>query len=152
MKISNLQNLFDGYILDGDQNEMENFLDKLFHQNVNEDELYKYKLSVAVSHIFMTDGTNVEKDTFKTDVLLYPSIVRNQESYCFALKPYWVHCFFKISTIQTIQIVEKGDDFLKLKLLRNVWVKGEKIYPADLFDIEWKIPQLKPENTERIEF
>ncbi|MFC3335408.1 RES domain-containing protein [Flavobacterium palustre] len=152
MKISSLQNLFGGYVLDEGQNEIESFLDELFHQNVDENDIYKYKLSVAISHIFMTDGTNIKKDIFKTDGLLYPSIVRNQESYCFALKPWWVHCFFKISTIQTIQIIEKGNDFLKLKLLRNGWVKGEKIYPADLFDIEWMTPPIRLENTERIEF
>ncbi|CAM2790585.1 RES domain-containing protein [Flavobacterium succinicans] len=152
VKIPNLQNLFDGYILDESQYEIENFLDKLFHQDVDDNELYKYKLSVAVSQIFMTDGTHRKKSLIQTDGLLYPSIIRNQKSYCFALKPWWVHCFFEITTIQTIQVIEKGKDFLKLKLLRNGRVKGEKIYPADFFDIEWKIPPVKPENTERIEF
>jgi hypothetical protein len=146
LKIPNLKNLFKDYVIKQDQIEMENFLDELFHQNVNEDELYKYKLSVALSHIFMTDGTNIKNDIFKTDGLLYPSIIRNQESYCFALRPWWVHCYFEISTIQTVQVVEKGNNFIKLKLLRNGDRKGKKLYPNDMFDIDWlNAPIEKPE-------
>lgn len=152
MKISNLQNLFDGYVLDESQNEIENFLDKLFHQNVGKDELYRYKLSVAVSNIFMTDGTDSKKSVIKTDGLLYPSIIRNQESYCFALKPWWVHCYYKISSIHTIQVIEKGNNFLKINFLRYGQIMKEKVYPADLFDIDWMTLPVRSENTQRIEF
>jgi hypothetical protein len=143
-KIPHLKDLFEGYILMEDQLEMDSFLDKLFHQNVGSDELYKYKLSVAVSHIFMTDGTNIRRDVLQTDGLLYPSIIRNQKSYCFGLKPWWVHCYFEIKSIQTIQILEIGNDFIKLKLLRNGDIMGNKLYPNDLFDVYWSDA---PENT-----
>ena len=137
-KIHNLQNLFEDYKLNEDQIEIEDFLDKLFHQNVDDTEIYKYKLSVALSHIFMTDGTDRKRSIIQTDGLLYPSIIRNQKSYCFVLKPWLVHCYFEISTIQTIQVVGKGKDFIKLKLHRNGGLVEEKLYPNDLFDIDWK--------------
>lgn len=137
LDIPTLQNLFEGYVMREDQIKMENFLDKLFHQNVDPHELYKYKLSVAVSQIFMTNGTNRKRAVFQTDGLLYPSIIRNKKSYCFALKPWLVHCYFEIKSIQTIQILEIGKDFIKLKLLRNGHLIGDKLYPNDLFDVFW---------------
>lgn len=137
-KIHNLQNLFEDYKLNEDKIEIEDFLDKLFHQNVDDTETYKYKLSVALSHIFMTDGTDRKRSIIQTDGLLYPSIIRNQTSYCFVLKPWLVHCYFEISTIQTVQVVGKGNDFIKLKLHRNGGLLEEKLYPNDLFDIDWR--------------
>jgi len=94
----------------------------------------------------MTDGTDGKINIIQTDGLLYPSIIRNQLSYCFVLKPWLVHCYFKILTIQTIQVVEKGIDFIKLKLLRNGELMGEKLYPNDLFDIDWKDVSKKSES------
>jgi len=44
-KISNLQNLFEDYELNEDQIEIEDFLDKLFHQNVDDTEMYNISIS-----------------------------------------------------------------------------------------------------------
>jgi hypothetical protein len=138
MEIETLDLLFENYKLDQSQYEIEAFLDELFHQNIlkAEDE-YKYKLSIAIAKNYMTDGTNVADEIIKFDGLIYPSIIRNQKSYCFVLKPCVVHCYFKISSIQTIQVIEKGNDFVKFKLVRNGKLVGDKLYPNDLFDIEW---------------
>lgn len=140
IKIPELELPFKNYILDQSQYTIEDFLDRLFHQNVGNDELYKYKLSIAIAHIFLTNGTNKEKAIIETDGLIYPSIIRNQKSYCFVLKSYIAHCYFTISNIQTLEVLEMGKDFIKLKLLRNGCPEYKKLYPIDLFDIYWRKP------------
>lgn len=138
MQMPALKLLFKNYKLDQSQFEIDEFLDRLFHQHVEEEELYKYKLSIAISKIFLTNGTNYKSEIIETDGLIYSSIIRNNKSHCFVLKPWIVHCYFKICEIQTIQVVETGNNFLKLKLFRNGHPIFEKIYPADLFDIHWE--------------
>ena len=140
IKIPELALPFENYILDQSQFEIEDFLDKLFHQNVDDAETYKYKLSVALSHIFMTDGTDKKSNIIETDGLIYPSIIRNQKSYCFVLKPNIVDRFFMIEYIQTLKVLEKEDNFIKLKLLRNGQSKYKKKDVGELFDIFWMKP------------
>lgn len=143
-QIPELNLLFKNVKLNPNQNEIEEFLDKLFHQNIGDGEVFKYKLSIAIAHIFLTNATNEKKAIIETDGLLYSSIIRNQKSYCFVLKPYIVHCYFTIFSIQTIKVLELGNDFIKLKLLRNGKPEYEKLYPKDLFNIYW----MKPPNAD----
>lgn len=124
--------LFKDYKFDERQNEIEEFLDKLFHQNVEDNEAYKYKLSIAIAHLFLTETINYKKEVFETHGLLYPSVIRNQKSYCFVLRPWLVHSFFQIKTIQTLEFIEKGSNYIKIKLLRNGYLIGEKLYPNNL--------------------
>lgn len=140
IKIPELALPFENYLLDQNQFEIEDFLDKLFHQNVDDTETYKYKLSIALSHIFMTDGTDRKRSVIETDGLIYPSIIRNQKSYCFVLKPNIVDRFFMIEYIQTLEVLEKEDNFIKLKLLRNGQPKYVKKDAGELFDIFWMKP------------
>jgi len=107
---------------------------------VDDNETYKYKLSVALSHIFMTDGRDEKRSVIETDGLIYPSIVRNQKSYCFVLKPNIVDRFFMIEFIQTLEVLEIEDDFIKIKLLRNGQPKYMKRDVGELFDIFWMKP------------
>jgi hypothetical protein len=141
MQIPELRLLFENYILDESQFEIEDFLDNLFHQIIKDDELYKYKLSIAVANIFFTHGTNVNKEIIETDGLLYPSIIRNKKSYCFVLKPWIVHCYFEIIYVQTFEILEIKENSINIKLVRNGKPIFKKLYPADLFDIFWKEPE-----------
>lgn len=143
IKIRELALLFEDYILDQSQIEIEDFLDKLFHQIVDDTETYKYKLSVVLSHIFMTDGTDRKRSVIETDGLIYPSIIRNQKSYCFVLKPNLVDRFFMIEYIQTLEVIEKEDDFIKLKLVRNGQPKYMKKNAGELFDVFWMKPPNK---------
>lgn len=152
IQIPALELLFEDVKLDQRQYEIEEFLDKLFHQNIEDDEVYKYKLSIAIAHIFLTNGTNKEKAIIETDGLIYPSIIRNQKSYCFVLKPYIAHCYFTIFNIQTMEVLEIGNDFMKLKLLRNGFPEFEKIYPKDLFNIDWMIPSINSKEFEIFNF
>jgi RES domain len=140
LKLPELELPFENYILDQSQYEIEDFLDKLFHQNVGDNESYKYKLSIAIAHIFLTNGTNKERAIIETDGLIYPSIIRNQKSYCFVLKSYIAHCYFTIFCIQTLEVLDLGKDYIKLKLLRNGYPEFEKIYPKDLFNVYWMKP------------
>lgn len=137
LKIPELKLLYENYKINQNQYEIEEFLDKLFHQNIEDNEAYKYKLSIAIAHIFLTNGTNKEKMIIETDGLIYPSIIRNQKSYCFVLKPWIVHCYFEIFGIQTMKVLEVGSDFVKLKLIRNGQPMFKKIYPNNLFDLNW---------------
>ncbi|MEN9907324.1 MAG: hypothetical protein RLZZ540_465 [Bacteroidota bacterium] len=140
IKIPELKLPFENYVLDQSQYEIEDFLDKLFHQNVGDNESYKYKLSIVIAHIFLTNRINKERAIMETDGLIYPSIIRNQKSYCFMLKSYIAHCYFTIFSIQTFEILELGENFIKLKLLRNGRPEFEKLYPKDLFNIYWMKP------------
>jgi hypothetical protein len=143
-QIPKLDLLFKNYKINPNQNEIQEFLDKLFHQNIGDNEVYKYKLSIAIADIFLTNTTNEKKAIIETDGLIYSSIIRNKKSYCFVLKPYIAHRYFKIKIIQTIKVLELGNDFIKLKLLRNGVPEYEKLYPKDLFNIYW----MKPPNTD----
>lgn len=152
IQIPELELVFEKVKLDQNQYEIEEFLDKLFHQNVGDNEVYKYKLSIAIAHIFLTNATNKEKVIIETDGLIYPSIIRNQKSYCFVLKPYIAHCYFKIFSIQTIEVLKIGHNFIKLKLLRNGHPEFEKLYPKDLFDVNWMNPPINSKKFEIFNF
>ncbi len=138
-KIEALELLFENYKINESQIEVQKFLDELFHQNINckKDE-FKYKLSIAVAKIYFTDGIGHNNEIIETHGLLYPSIIRNKESYCFVLKPEVVQDNFFIDYIQTWQVLEKIPNMLKIKLVRHGKLKHEKIYPKDLFDICWE--------------
>ena len=137
-KIPALNKLFEDYKLNHSQIEMDDFLDELFHQQVSEKELYKYKLSTAISKIFFTDTTNYKREIFQTEGLIYSSVIRDKKSYCFVLKPWFVHTYFFINYIQTWQILEKTTACITMKLVRHGQPNQQKIYPADLFDIYWE--------------
>ena len=128
--------LLKNYIFDEKYLYFEDFLVFLF---CNKDES-NYNLSVAISHLFFTDSINSDRKTLQTHGLIYPSILRNQSSYCFALKPWIAHCYFKISSIQTLEVLEIKEDKLKVKLVRNGNIRSSKIYPIDLFDVDWQSP------------
>ncbi len=142
------EKLFKKYTFDIKHTECEDFFKKLFFQNIDkEEDNYKYKYSIALAHLFFTDTIN-EKEVFQTHALLYPSIARNNKSFCFAIKPWIVNSFFEIDTIQTVQVLDKTNEYIKIKLLRNGFKNGLKIYPADKFNITWYICPKSEKNIE----
>ena len=140
-QIPALKLVFENYQINQNQIEIEDFLDKLFHQNINNkvDE-FKYKLSIAIAQIFFTNSTNFNKDVIETHGLIYSSIIRDKKSHCFVLKPWIVHTYFFIDYIQTWQVLEKSNNHVKIKLVRHGKPNKEKLYPADLYDIYWGNP------------
>lgn len=137
VKIPILENLFSDFELNQSQLQMDDFLDELFNQKVGKQELHKYKLITAISKIFFTNTTNYKREIFQTEGLVYSSVVRDKKSHCYVLKPWFVHAYFVISNIQTWQIIEKSNSQIVMKLVRQGFPKKQKIYPADLFDINW---------------
>lgn len=51
-----------------------------------------------------------------------------------------------------MEVLEIGNDFMKLKLLRNGFPEFEKIYPKDLFNIDWMIPSINSKEFEIFNF
>jgi len=143
VQIPILKNLFSNSKFNSSQLEIDNFLDELFHQQVGGKELYKYKLSIAISKIFFTNSTNYKSEIFQTDGLIYSSIIRDKKSHCYVLKPWFVHAYFFINYIQTWQITEKSSSHIKMKLVRYGQPNRQKLYPADLFDIYWQDASVK---------
>lgn len=119
-KIPALELVFENYKINQDQIEIEEFLDELFHQNINskKDE-FKYKLSIAIAEIFLTDSSNNDKDIIETHGLIYSSIIRDKKSHCFVLKPWIVRTYFFIDYIQTWEVLEKNPICMKIKLVRH---------------------------------
>jgi hypothetical protein len=51
-----------------------------------------------------------------------------------------VRSFFELNYIQTLRILEIKESFIKAKLVRNGIPSVAKLYPNDLFGINWMIP------------
>ncbi len=148
-KIPSLKNqLLNRYIFNQKHQLIEDLLDVLFCGQ--EENLYK--LSIAVSHLYLTDRIYNREKVSQTHGLIYPSIIRNQTNYCFALKPWFVHSYFEIFSIQTIEILEITDISLKLKLIRNGNVSPNKIHATDLFDVFWIAPPVETPDFEILHY
>ncbi len=91
--------------------------------------------------MFFTESMDSKGEISETHGLIYPSIIRNQTSYCFAIKPWIAHCYFELSYLQTLQVLEINKTNLKVKLVRNGQLFQQKVYPTDLSDIFWMKPK-----------
>lgn len=142
--------LMKNFNVDKEHNGIEDFLDQLFCIDIKDEE--DYKLSNAVSKIFLTDSFNSAGKTIETHGLIYPSIIRNQTSYCLALKVWVARCFFKLAYVQTLKIIEKTENSIKVKLVRNGNFCYEKLYPNDMYDVNWMTPPNSIDNYETLRF
>jgi len=116
--------------------ELDTFLDDLFHADVTEDEQHIYKLSIAVTRCMMKnlfDGV-VERQMHG---IIYSSMARGKTNYNFVLRPTHARSIYTLNHVQTFQILEATENLIKLQLMRNGEIFGEKYPPLDFFEMVW---------------
>jgi hypothetical protein len=138
-KIKRLEHMFQDYDLEGrnsDFYKLDNLLDELFHINVSEEEEYIYKLSTAVTRCMMKNLFDGEIEQ-QMHGMIYSSMVRNKIDYNFVLRPIHARTIYSLNHVQTFQILETTDNFIKLQLMRNGDTSGQKNHYLDFFEMVW---------------
>ncbi|MEP3836412.1 MAG: RES domain-containing protein [Algibacter sp.] len=122
----------------------DDFLDNLFHIKTRRYNFH-YKLSNAIAQCFFTETINQNGDRFSKHGLVYSSIIRDKKSYNLVLNPIYLN-YYKIDFIQTFKILYLSNSNLKLQLLRQGFLNGEKTHPTEIFDINWQEIEKTPES------
>lgn len=119
-RIKNIKNLFEApstpWIMEP-YDDLDIFIDRLFHEKVKYGDEWKYKISNAITKIFMSDIYE-NKNTIKIHGLVYPSIVQNLNSYNFVFIPKYAKEQYYLKDIFTYKVQEETDDSYTLKLVR----------------------------------
>lgn len=117
---------------------IDDFLDELFHDIVGDDENYKYKLSIAVTKIMLTNTKNQHGVEHRIHGLMYSSIVRNFKGANILFRPQPVNNFFFLETAQTFEVLASDPNQITLRLVRNGRTKLRRTHPSEpKMDMEW---------------
>lgn len=117
--------------------EVDNLLDTLFTEIVNDDEIYKYKISNAITRCMLANTIDDAGNQFSMNGMIYPSIVNNMNSINVLLKPIFATNYFHIKSLQTFKVLEVASNNLIIKLVRNGCTQGVKEHPSKQLDIKW---------------
>lgn len=118
--------------------EMDNFLDELFHESVPEDQNNRYKLTVAVTKIMLTNTINQQGVEHSIHGLMYSSIARNFKGANILFKPKAVNDYFFLKTAQTFKVLENDGKKIAIKLVRNGGTMERKVHPSQpKLDMQW---------------
>jgi hypothetical protein len=138
-QIKRLKHMFHDYDFEGRNPEfykLDTFLDNLFHGNVAEKEQYLYNLSIAVTKCMMKNLFNGEVEQ-QMHGMIYSSMVRNKTDYNLVLRPIHARTIYTLNHVQTFQILETTDNFIKLQLKRDGDTSGQKNHYLDFFEMVW---------------
>lgn len=117
---------------------MDDFLDELFHETVADDENYKYKLSIAVTKIMLTNTINQHQVEHSIHGLMYSSVIRNFKGVNILFKPQPVNNFFFLETAQTFEVIQSNENQITLRLVRNGRTELRRTHPSQpKMDMEW---------------
>lgn len=108
---------------------IDDFLGRQFTQIVSEEEDWKYKITIAITHILLSNP--------ETDGLIYPSIAANAKGVNFALKPKIVDDNLRIVRAGMYQVLSESK--FQNPIVRLIMVPKNK-ETKELIDISWKIP------------
>lgn len=117
--------------------ELDSFLDELFHCDVDDDNNHAYKLSVAVTRCMMKNILTSSGAILLRHAMMYPSIIRNKQSYNFVFRPIHARTIYKLYQVQTFKVLENTSDKVVLQLMRNGYTVGIKPHPLDYFSMVW---------------
>ena len=117
--------------------ELDNFLDELFHYEVDDENNHIYKLSIAVTRCMMKNILTDSGATLLRHGMMYPSIIRNKQSYNFIFRPLHARTIYKLHQVQTFKVLENTSNKVVLQLMRNGYTVGIKLHPLDYFDMVW---------------
>ncbi|MFT6638203.1 MAG: hypothetical protein ACJAYP_000772 [Flavobacterium sp.] len=138
-KIERLEHMFENYDFNGrslEFFELDNFLDELFHKNVDETNKYLYKLSVAVTKCMMTNLYDGEVER-QMHGMIYSSMIRDKSDYNIVLRPNHARTIYNLHQVQTFHVDSVEAKKVSLKLKRNGMTIGVKQNRFDYFNIEW---------------
>lgn len=117
----------------------DNILDELFHEIVPIEEQDKYKTTIAVSKIMLTDLIYPKGMRKEMHGIIYSSIARKMNGINIVLKPKTANNYFYIENIQTFEVLEANDNTYKIKKVRSGSTVNMKNHPTcPRMNIVWK--------------
>lgn len=138
-KIPTLSNLMKLVELPSDEcNLTDDFLDRLFHKNITEDNKYLYKLSAAVTKCMMKYVNDETLGKIPMNGLIYPSIERDKKNFNIMYKPEHVRLHYSLAEVKTFEVIENNVEEIKLSLNRIGYTIGTKYHPMDNFQMYWE--------------
>lgn len=118
--------------------EMDLFLDSLFYEEVAPEENDKYKLTIAVTKIMLTNLINQFHAEKSIHGLIYSSIARDFKGVNILLKPSVANNHFFVRRLQTFEILESESDYITLRLVRRGRTKYQRTHPSQpKMAVEW---------------
>lgn len=117
-------------------NEIDDFLDSLFHKNIGDNEKYLYKQSVAVTKCLMSGLINEKKEIFPIHGLVYSSIIRDKKTFNVVYEPSHVRMNYQIICIQTFKVIEDIENTFYLRRM-GLGTTSNKVKESDHLLIDW---------------
>jgi hypothetical protein len=131
-------NMFENYNFNRSDDfiKIDNFLDKLFHEKVDNKNNNLYKLSIAVTKCMMKN-IMMGDSIMSMNGIAYSSIERDLNNYNLLFRPSHARQLFSLFEIQTFEVIEKTETKLKLQLKRIGKPIGIKHHLFDNVAISW---------------
>lgn len=118
-------------------NEVDCFLDGLFHKNIGDNEKYLYKQSIAVTKCLMRGLMSEKKEIFPMHGLVYSSIIRDKKTFNIMYEPSHVRMNYQINCIQTFKVIEDIENTFYLRRM-GLGRASNKINANDNLLIDWQ--------------
>ena len=136
-KDDTIKHLFKNSQQDPQLKELDIYLDKLFYSDVSNQNEHLYKVSAAVAKNLLSNLVT-ENGTERTmQALLYSSVAKNHKTFNFVLKPNHAVHLYRLERIQTLEILENNEEYIKLKLMRIGQPISRRNHPLENPKIKW---------------
>lgn len=137
-KVDTIKHLFENSKKDLLLTELDNYLDKLFYSDVSNGNEHLYKVSASITQNLMSNII-YESGTQQTmQAMLYSSVEKKHTTFNFVLRPNHAIYLYQLLTIQTLEILENTETYIKLRLVRIGKPMTSKNHPLDNPKIKWK--------------
>jgi len=117
--------------------ELDSYLDKLFYSDVTNENNYLYKISTAITQNLMSNIVYTSGKQQTMQALLYSSVAKNHETFNFVLRPNHAVHIYRLFKIQTLEILENNNSYIKLQLVRIGQPISSRNHPLDNPKIKW---------------
>lgn len=118
--------------------ELDSYLDKLFYLNIDDENKHLYKVSAAVTQNLMSNILYESGKQKTMQAMLYSSLAKKHETFNFVLRPNHAIYLYRLSVIQTLEILENTDSFIKLQLVRVGHPISSRNHPLDNPKVKWR--------------
>lgn len=136
-KVETIKHLFENSVKDSSLIELDSYLDKLFYSNVNNGNQHLYKVSTSITQNLMSNLIYESGKQQTIQALLYSSVEKKHTTFNFVLRPNHAIHLYRLLTIQTLEILENTETYIKLQLVRIGKPITAKNHPLDNPKIRW---------------